>query len=115
MDGLHGFRLTVRTRTPTGETDEFGQPQYEETRRVLDGCNVQPLAAADLPLFQDANHVPQYKCFGPVGMLVAGLLTGDSRIEWDGRVFQPVSAAFDYRTPDGVGDHTEWWMTEVVE
>ena len=68
----------------------------------------------DLPLFQDANHLPQYKCFSHPGDLVARLLTGDSRIEWNGRIFQPASAAYDYITPDGIGNHTEWWMTEVT-
>ena len=89
MDGIHGHTLTITTKVVDGEPDEFGQPQYAARKTVLEGCNVQPVA-------------------------VTGLLTGDSRIEWNGRIFQPASAAFDYVTPDGIGNHTEWWMTEVT-
>ncbi len=114
MDGIHGHTLTITTKVVDGEPDEFGQQQYATRKTVLEGCNVQPVAVTDLPLFQDANHLPQYKCFSHSGDLVASLLTGDSRIEWNGRIFQPASAAFDYVTPDGIGNHTEWWMTEVT-
>ena len=106
MDGIHGHTLTITTKVVDGEPDEFGQQQYATRKTVLEGT--------DLPLFQDANHLPQFKCFSHSGDLVASLLTGDSRIEWNGRIFQPASAAFDYVTPDGIGNHTEWWMTEVT-
>lgn len=113
-DGIHGYALTIITRVVDGETDEYGQAQCTTRKTVLEGCNVQPVAVTDLPLFEDANHLPQWKCFSHEGDLVARLLTGDSRIEWDGRTFQPASAAYDYVTADGIGNHTEWWMTEVT-
>ena len=53
MDGIHGHTLTITTKVVDGEPDEFGQPQYAARKTVLEGCNVQPVAVTDLPLFQD--------------------------------------------------------------
>lgn len=119
-DGLHGETITVITRTADPKPDEHGMPDYDIKRTVFDGCSVQPVTAAETPLFADATRYPRYRIIGPASRLFADLVSGDARIEWAGRLWIPAGSAFDWKTMDGLGNHTELYIspdntTEVID
>lgn len=111
VDALHGETITVLARTAVPTPDEYGRPVYRTTPLVVEDCSVQPVTAADTPAFADATRYPRYRVIGPQGRFFADLATGDSRIQWRGRLWIPAGSAYDWETPDGLGNHTELYIS----
>ncbi|MES9587816.1 hypothetical protein ABWK57_02780 [Streptomyces sp. NPDC094045] len=100
--------IVVVDRVLIGQ-DERGQDVYEDRRRTVTQCNMQPVSSAEAN--DDRTQVvTRWRLAGPPGMG----LTAISRIEWGGRAFEVDGEPGEYGSFGGLMDHTEAFLKVVT-
>ncbi|MEV7959304.1 hypothetical protein ACIO6T_41400 [Streptomyces sp. NPDC087532] len=100
--------VTVVDRVLIGQ-DERGQDVYEDRRRDVDHCNMQPVSSTEAN-DNRTQVVTRWRLAGPPHMG----LTPISRVEWRGQRFEVDGEAGEHGSFGGLMDHTEAFLKVVT-